>query len=267
MPNLAYRLISAAIIMPILFTIIWMGSPWFSILTALIASIGTLELSNMAHRWGDKPIKPIAITLSITIICSAHLISYESTTFNMVILTITIAAPLSLIWLLWHSGQTSPHSKYISTICVAIYTGGFLFYAPLLRSLENGMEWLFFTLLIIFATDTCAYLVGKSIGKRPLASIISPSKTWEGACGGIIGAIVISFAIINFTPLNLSTIEIIMLSTTISVLGQFGDLIESNLKRRAKIKNSGRLVLGHGGVLDRIDSIVPNLLVVYYFAV
>ena len=122
-------------------------------------------------------------------------------------------------------------------------------------------------LLVTFATDTSAFFVGRAIGKRPLAPAISPSKTREGAVGGIVGALVASVAAVYVFDLNVALWKTIAIGVSIGIVGQLGDLVESRLKRIAGVKDSGSLVPGHGGVLDRLDSIVFNLVVVYYFVV
>lgn len=129
-----------------------------------------------------------------------------------------------------------------------------------LRESDDGLAWLFYAILITFASDTAAYAVGSLIGRHQLAPSISPSKTWEGAIGGIIGAAAVSavFAVfIELEPLLLA--GAIPLGAALSLLGQLGDLGESWLKRKAGVKDSGNLLPGHGGVLDRLDSLLPIL--------
>ena len=129
-----------------------------------------------------------------------------------------------------------------------------------LRESEDGLAWLGYAILITFASDTAAYAVGTLIGRNKLAPSISPSKTWEGAIGGIIGAAAVSAAFAWFIELDaLPLVSAIALGAGLSVLGQLGDLAESWLKRTAGVKDSGQLLPGHGGILDRLDSLLSIL--------
>ena len=129
-----------------------------------------------------------------------------------------------------------------------------------LREGDDGLAWLSYAILITFASDTAAYAVGRLIGRHRLAPTISPGKTWEGAVGGIIGAAAVSAVFAWFIELDsLPLIAAPLLGAGLSVLGQLGDLTESWLKRKAGVKDSGNLLPGHGGILDRLDSLLPIL--------
>jgi len=133
---------------------------------------------------------------------------------------------------------------------------------------DEGRNWVFFAMFTTWASDTIAFFIGRRFGKRKLAPSISPSKTWEGAVGGIIGAMAMSVLFFAPTPLHLSLApwQAILLSLLVSVVGQLGDLAESLLKRNMGVKDSGTSVAGHGGFLDRLDSVVFAGIVVYYYA-
>jgi phosphatidate cytidylyltransferase len=124
-------------------------------------------------------------------------------------------------------------------------------------------------LFVTWVSDTAAFLIGRRFGRHKLAPNISPSKTWEGTIGGIASAILISF--LFFTPtvfqLPLAPWSAILLATFASIMGQVGDLVESLFKRNLGVKDSGNLMAGHGGVLDRIDSLIFAGTVVYYYAI
>ena len=104
------------------------------------------------------------------------------------------------------------------------------------------------------------------MGRTPLALSISPGKTWEGAIAGLIGAVIVCMVITPILGLPLGFLQQVFLGLLLGVVGQIGDLLESRIKRATDVKDSGTLIPGHGGVLDRLDSIVPNLVLVYYFA-
>jgi phosphatidate cytidylyltransferase len=119
----------------------------------------------------------------------------------------------------------------------------------------------------VFSTDTFAFLAGKTFGKHKLAPIISPGKTIEGSLVGLLAGIITVMLASFILKLNLDIWQSLLLGFLIGIFSQIGDLIESLLKRLSKVKNSGHLLPGHGGILDRIDSIVLNAIIVYYFAI
>ena len=123
----------------------------------------------------------------------------------------------------------------------------------------------FLALFTTFSSDTTAFFVGRALGKHHLAPRISPGKTWEGAIAGVFGSIIVSLILVNLFGLPLSYGWTILLGLLVSIFGQLGDLVESLLKRNMGVKDSGRLISGHGGFLDRIDSVVFAGIVVYYY--
>lgn len=135
-----------------------------------------------------------------------------------------------------------------------------------LRALPHGIEWIFLLLLIVMSGDTGAYYVGCNFGKRKLYPIVSPNKSIEGAVGGLFGSIVGAFvAKLTFFP-GLAVIDCIVTALVMGPLGQVGDLFESLLKRSFGVKDSGVIVPGHGGILDRLDSILFAAPAAYYYA-
>ena len=131
-------------------------------------------------------------------------------------------------------------------------------------SIYNGYHWLLYALFTTFATDTGAYFVGRAFGKHKLAPVISPGKTWEGAAGGLIWAVGISIALAAVLDLSFPLWQQVLLGLLLGTVAQMGDLLESALKRRAGVKDAGVLIPGHGGVLDRIDSLLVTIPVTYY---
>ena len=122
---------------------------------------------------------------------------------------------------------------------------------------QAGPAWLLVPLIILWVQDTAAFFVGRAWGRRPLAPRISPGKTWEGAAGGLAGALVAAALLAGL--LDRSALELLPAAAGTAVAGQLGDLWESWWKRRAGLKDSGSLLPGHGGMLDRIDSLLPAL--------
>lgn len=148
--------------------------------------------------------------------------------------------------------------KYIS---IAYIVAGFIFLG-LIRD-EKGFAFTFAIMIIIWATDSGAYFVGKKIGKNKLAPSISPNKTVEGSIGGIVIAFVAVMIFQLIEPVFESYVELIIITLIVSVLGQIGDLIESKIKRIYDVKDSGKILPGHGGVFDRFDSMILVFIAVF----
>ena len=260
-----FRLLSALVALPLLLVVVWLGEIWFSALVALAAIVCAFELASMARRWGQSiPVLLVSVP-AFTLIAAAHVLSRQAVPPPLITLAVAALSVGLLFWLVANRGRQKAFALPLTTLAIILYAGGFLLHAPLLRELEQGREWVLFLLLVTFATDTAAYFVGKSVGRTPLAPSVSPSKTREGALGGIAGAIGASLAAYYILDLDSMAWEALILGALIGVVGQAGDLAESRIKRLAGVKDSGAIIPGHGGMLDRLDSIVLNLLVVYYF--
>jgi phosphatidate cytidylyltransferase len=141
-----------------------------------------------------------------------------------------------------------------------------LTYAIRLHALgREGPRLLLFVLVVIWASDTVAYFAGRAIGKHPFAPHLSPKKTWEGAAAGFASCIAVAFAFAHFVSIPLTML--LGAAAVANVAGQAGDLVESAYKRSAGVKDSGALLPGHGGVLDRIDALIFAIPVVWYYLV
>jgi phosphatidate cytidylyltransferase len=141
-----------------------------------------------------------------------------------------------------------------------------LSFAPRLHGLPvDGPKLLLFALVITWAGDTAAYFVGRAMGKHPLAPHISPKKTWEGSVGSMIGSLIVAWAFSYWIRIPIG--HLLAMAVIGNVAGQMGDLLESAYKRSAGVKDSGGLLPGHGGVLDRIDALILCIPVIWYYLV
>lgn len=276
------RIASAIVGLPILLGAVWLGSPWFSAFIFIVALIATVELTRLVNMWNPSKCH-VGLPLIFTsfFILNGHtraagspppefpifgLISPET---YQAYTEISLAFMLLLIWgsiVRDRKGDWSG-AGVLMGIRISIFVGGFLWYAMRLRGLEQGLEWTLVLLIGVMATDTAAYFAGRAFGKTPLAPKISPAKTWEGAAAGFLAAMLSTGMATLMLDLRVIIWEALILGALIGSLSQLGDLAESRIKRRAGVKDSGWLIPGHGGMLDRIDSIVFPLPAVYYFVI
>ncbi|MBO8176562.1 MAG: phosphatidate cytidylyltransferase [Bacillus sp. (in: Bacteria)] len=144
----------------------------------------------------------------------------------------------------------------------ALYVGiGFYYF---IETRIEGLTYIFFALFIIWATDSGAYFVGRAFGKHKLWPEISPKKTVEGSIGGILSALLIAFIFSMFSDWNVPALQLYGTTAILSIFGQIGDLVESALKRHYGVKDSGNLLPGHGGILDRFDSLLFVLPIMHF---
>lgn len=154
-----------------------------------------------------------------------------------------------------------------ATIFAAIYTGFLLGYVAALRLADGGEGWRLVFLLTagVWAGDTGAYYVGKTFGRHKLNAKVSPKKTWEGAAGNVAGSLAGTALVQAFLIPAMRPVHVVALGVSFAVVGMFGDLFESVFKRGAGVKDSSRLLPGHGGLLDRLDSLFFAAPVLYYY--
>ena len=133
------------------------------------------------------------------------------------------------------------------------------------RFYPEGARWVLFLLTVIFGSDTGAFYFGRFFGKHKLHESISPGKTWEGAIGGLLSSVIVAFVFLKVIPLHRLDGDMLLLPASLSVAGQIGDLAESMLKRNHGVKDSGRILPGHGGILDRIDGLLFSIPILYIY--
>ncbi len=271
---LKQRIITSVWFVSLLVIVVWFGrGPGFTALMMIFGTLAALEFYGMVATVKIPPLTYFGLTWTALLILSrnSELLSALQSYFNPGLFTpflLTLAVVPPLIWLLSRRQKGGAFATWAWTIAGIIYIGWMLSHLVALRGLELGRNWVFFVLFVTWASDTAAFFIGRKLGKHKLAPNISPGKTWEGTIGGICAAIAMSALFFTPTPFQLPLVywQAIPLSIAVSILGQLGDLVESLLKRNMGAKDSGRLMPGHGGLLDRMDSIIFAGVVVYYFA-
>jgi phosphatidate cytidylyltransferase len=252
---------------PLLIAAVWFDQPipWFTLLVAIWGLLAAFEFYKMGAGAKIPPLTYFGLIWTLLFILSPHFNDdfLRLTGQHLVPLLLTSAVVLSLIWLLLRPQKEGAFIGWAWTIAGILYVGWFLSYLVALRGLDDGRNWVFLALFATFGSDTAAFFVGRALGRHKLAPRISPGKTWEGTIAGFLGAIIVSLLFTMLLPI--SYWQAILLGFLVSLFGQLGDLAESLLKRNMGVKDSGRLLPGHGGFLDRIDSILFAGVVVYYF--
>ncbi len=273
---LSKRVITSLCGIPLLVAFVWFDKPlpWFTVFITIWGILAILEFYRLVTSTKVVPLTYFGLIWTALLILSREpdLLSILEPHFNLNLLTpmlLTSAVILSLIWLLLRTSEGRTFTGWAWTIAGILFVGWLLSYLVALRGLDDGRNWVFLALFTTFASDIAAFFTGRALGRHRLAPNISPGKTWEGTIGGILGAIIVSLCFILPTPLklNISWVQAILLGFLVSIFGQLGDLVESLFKRNMEVKDSGKLLPGHGGILDRMDSIVFASVVVYYYVV
>ena len=255
------RLLTALVIIIPLIAIIWFGGPAYSLTVAIVAALGALEFYGMKGLSMRHPLTLFGLVWVLLFILCAH---FEA---NYTLLVLTSAVVFSLIWLLFCSTVEGAAVNWAWSLTGIIYIGWMLSHFIPLRGVEGGRDWVFLALFTTIAVDTTAFFVGRTLGRHSLWSKISPGKTWEGTIGGFLGAIVVSLILAAILPTIAVHWQVALLGALIGVFAQLGDLSESMLKRSTGVKDAGWLIPGHGGLLDRLDSILFVVVVVYYYVI
>lgn len=262
---------------PLLFFLMYMGGVPFLLLIMLIMLVATVELGRVMEAKGMAYSKPIAAVFSLALSVGAYF-GYARLGFAMT-LVLTLAFVMEVV----RGSVRDVVLRLSSLVFSVVYVGWMLSHFLLLRnpasspyvgalahSLPLGDPGLFFVAFVVAVTflgDTFAYFVGRRFGRRSLIPTVSPGKTIEGTLGGLGGALVGGISLWAVFGFPMPLYSILVWSVVIAAVGVFGDLAESLLKRDAQIKDSGVVIPGHGGVLDRFDSLIFSVPASYYFLI
>ena len=256
------RLISAAVGIPIVLLAVLGGVYGISALMLVSAVIAGHELALMAKA--VHPAQRVRYLVPVVFLVMAGIVrAIDSGQAFIAVGALGLAMGVTGIFNA-ASIRTDYRRIALPVAIAALYFGVTLAHAAPLVDLESGRQWLLLAILGTFAVDTGAYFTGRAIGRHKLAPAISPKKTWEGVAGGVVASVGAVIALGAVMDLPLSVLQAGCIGVAITASGVLGDLFESWLKRRAGVKDSGRLIPGHGGILDRIDSLAPNIAVVYW---
>jgi len=247
MSNTLKRILVGVIGIPVILFLIYKGGIYFFILSVLLQSVCLFEISSMFKKRNYFPLKIITILVSILIlITSFYFESYLIVSFLIAVISVAFLE-------IFRKERRNPVNPMISVFSLLYITVPFLLLNELLRI--KNFNIVIYIMVLIWSCDTFAYFGGKYFGKHLLNSI-SPKKTWEGAVIGLIFTITASLVFYFYFPEALSLQDALIVGSLVGVFGQVGDLFQSLLKRFNDVKDSSQLIPGHGGVLDRFDSLI-----------
>jgi phosphatidate cytidylyltransferase len=264
------RILTAAVLIPLVLVLVWWGPPeLLSAGAAVVAVLALIEFFNLSERMGLRAFRYWTLGCAAAVFYAQYAAGFvERHSFSgwSIMRETASAVPLDFVIMVFVFGLavigiSTRRPMYEVLPGMAASAAGLLFvalpFSYLVRIDEverNGRRLILFTLFLIWAGDTLAYFVGKALGKAKMAPELSPKKTWEGAFANLVGSLLIGFAFARWMDVDLTAMLVI--AALANIAGQIGDLIESAYKRGAAVKDSGSLLPGHGGMLDRIDSLI-----------
>jgi phosphatidate cytidylyltransferase len=251
---------------PIVAVAVWAGGWVFFALVLSVTALAGYEFTGMMHAGGHKTSLLFVLAIIALVFADAAFPGYDIARHGLVWILI-----LSVSWQIvrYRSGG-APTVDWALTISGGLYVGWLLSHFVALRALPYGLAWTALALLATWASDSGAYFLGRAIGRHKLCPTLSPGKTWEGIAGGLIGGL-LAGGIVGALAMHwvgaIGVLQGLAVGGIAAVMAPFGDLAISMMKREAGVKDSGALIPGHGGMLDRTDSLMSVAVATYYFAV
>ena len=261
--ELATRALSAIVYAPLLLALAYFGNPWLRVGLLVLGALALWEYICLVRRMGIAVHRITTGIFALSFFLWPYTLHWIGLPHRVIeallptfIFTTVVLCSLSALLLPRSRDRSEVFVGWAMAVAGALYIGWLLGYSVALRDYSQGLLWLILALIVTWAYDTGAYLVGRNIGKRRIFQHLSAGKTLEGTLGGAFIAVMVAALYAQFTPFPLSPIMAGLIGLGAAVVAQLGDLVESLLKRGAEVKESGRLIPGHGGVLDRIDSLL-----------
>ena len=260
------RVLSAAVLIPLVASVTYAGGWVLAGVILLVVVLAAHEFFTLMKKEGYQPSLPAsAVTMAALIVVA------RMSAPNLLGAVLAAAVIGTLIWQLLRPPEGQPTQSWALTLGAALWLGWLGSHFVLLRDLSPafglgmGTRWLVLAFLVTWINDSAAYFVGKAIGRHPCCPYLSPKKTWEGTIGGWLGGVAATM-LLGYWLVDLPWGPGLALGVLVATVAPFGDLAKSMVKRQMQVKDFSSLIPGHGGMFDRIDSLLFVAPVVYYFA-
>jgi phosphatidate cytidylyltransferase len=267
------RIVTALILIPVVLVLVFLGPMWqwlFTLAVALVAALAAWEFMGMAEKAGANPPR-IAVGVAIIALFAGNSAWPDQTAAILGMLSLGL-----LVYCTFSRPVEQMMADVSASVFCLFYVGFTLIALPALRMQTNGPSLVVFLLCAVWAGDTVALYVGRAWGRHKMAPSLSPNKTWEGTLGSVAGSLLSTGVLLGLAHLLAAKWDSAILSypedawywlglaVVVNAAAQVGDLAESALKRSAGVKDSGSILPGHGGVLDRIDALLLAAPVLWY---
>ena len=257
---LMIRILSGAIFIAVVLAALYIGTYGAYVLATVLAGLALWEFRGLSDAMGSRAPSWLLFPLGAFFVFSGTVLKQVDLA---VVLSLALVGGLAAFLVV--PGRRQGLGRWAMGLAGALYIGmPFNYYLLLYTSQPHGLIWTAFTIFAVIASDAAALLVGSRLGKHPFFASISPHKTLEGAVAGVVAAVVVMLVGVSLV-LGISPLHAILIGFLVGTTAELGDLVESQMKRIAEVKDSSHLIPGHGGVLDRLDSILfPPILVYFY---
>ncbi len=260
------RVLSAAVLIPLVAVLTYAGG-WLLVAVLLLVSVRAVhELFQLMRQAGYQP-----SLVASSLVMAGLLAVARFPDSNLLGLVLAAAVIITLSWQLLRPPQGHPTQSWALTLGAALWLGWLISHFVQLRDLSPafglglGTRWMVLMFLVTWINDSAAYFVGKAVGRHPCCPYLSPKKTWEGTIGGWFGGVAAT-ALLGYWLVDLPWAHGLVLGALVATVAPFGDLAKSMVKRQMGVKDFSALIPGHGGMFDRIDSLLFVAPVIYYYA-
>jgi len=259
--NLTQRIVTAIVMVPVVLGVVLFAPPWlFAIAMAVLALFTIREYFALAAKQNLEPQRYTGYAIAVLCVMLPgfpnSIPSPAPIEALMVILALTLA--------MYSRGLVSVLPSAASTVFGVLYAALPFSLLVRVRLMPGGIALALYAIVIIWVSDTAAYFGGRLLGRHKLAPRISPGKTWEGAIASMAGAMLFGYFYLHYALPDIPLATSLIMAVTVNIAGQLGDLAESAMKRGAGVKDSGTLLPGHGGALDRVDALLFAIPVLWY---
>jgi phosphatidate cytidylyltransferase len=260
------RVLSAAVLIPLVAGLTYAGGWWLAGAFLVVSVRAAFEFFQLMEGVDTRPSLQVA-----TVVIALFLAIARFPEAHLTGLLLAASVIGTLIWQLLRPPKGRPTESWALTLGASLWLGWLISHFVLLRDLSPpfglgmGTRWLVLMFLTTWVNDSAAYFVGKAIGRHPCCPYLSPKKTWEGTIGGWVGG-VLATVLLGYLLVDLPWVHGLALGVLVATVAPFGDLAKSMVKRQMGVKDFSALIPGHGGMFDRIDSLLFVAPVVYYYA-